>query len=262
MMNRRTALRTLALSAGAATIARGGLIAAAGAAAQGAPAAAKPAAPPAATPVTPPAPIGPFTLPPLPYAFDALEPHLDAQTMQIHHDKHHAAYVTNLNKAVADKPDLQKRSVEDLLRGLDTLPADVKTAIRNHGGGHYNHSLLWTSLKNGGAAAPSGELAGAIDKAFGSFTSFQDKFNSTAMSVFGSGWAWLTYSKSGSVAISALPNQDAVVTAGLVPLLGIDVWEHAYYLKFQNRRADYVAEFAKVVDWDMISSRYRDALKG
>jgi Fe-Mn family superoxide dismutase len=255
MMNRRTALRTLALSAGAATIARGGLIVATGAAAQGATPAKTPAA-------APPAPTGPFTLPPLPYAFDALEPHLDAQTMQIHHDKHHAAYVANLNKAVADKPDLQKRSVEDLLRGLDTLPPEVKNAIRNHGGGHYNHSLLWTSLKNGGAAAPGGELAGAIDKAFGSFTSFQDKFSSMAMSVFGSGWAWLTYSRSGSLAISALPNQDAVVTAGLVPLLGIDVWEHAYYLKFQNRRAEYVAEFAKVVDWDMISSRYRDALKG
>jgi Fe-Mn family superoxide dismutase len=182
--------------------------------------------------------------------------------MQIHHDKHHAAYVNNLNKAVAGKPDLAKKSVEELVRWLDDLPEDVRTAIRNHGGGHANHSLLWTSLKQDGAKAPVGELAGALDKAFGSFAGFQDKFNAAAMAVFGSGWAWLVAGKQGALSLATLPNQDSPLSSGLVPLLGIDVWEHAYYLKFQNRRADYVAEFAKVVDWDAVSRRYRDALKG
>uniref|UniRef100_A0A832MLE0 Superoxide dismutase n=1 Tax=Eiseniibacteriota bacterium TaxID=2212470 RepID=A0A832MLE0_UNCEI len=250
MMNRRHALKTLALGATAAAFD----LAARGAA----PATAQPAAGPAAA--SPPA--GPFTLAPLPYAPDALEPHLDAETMRIHHGKHHAAYVANLNKAVAGRRDLETRTLEDLLRGLDALPEDVRTAVRNHGGGHHNHTLLWTSLAKTGARAPSGELAKAVDAAFGGFGAFQEKFSAAAMSVFGSGWAWLVRDAKGALAIRALPNQDSPLTSGAVPLLGIDVWEHAYYLKFQNRRAEYVAEFAKVVDWDVVSARFRDAAKG
>ena len=211
---------------------------------------------------TPPAPTGPFVLPALPYAYDALEPALDAATMQLHHDKHHAAYVANLNKAAATHPEIGKRSVEDLLRGLDGVPADVRTAVRNHGGGHANHSLLWTSLKQGGSPKPHGELEDAIEKSFGTFTAFQEKFNAAAMSVFGSGWAWLTVDSKGVVAIETSPNQDSPLSAGRVPLLGIDVWEHAYYLKYQNRRVEYVGAFAKVVDWDVISARFTDAHKG
>jgi len=260
MMSRRDALKTIALTVGAAACSQTPLLASSLArtgpqlqAAGGASGAAPPAAP-----------TGPFTLPPLPYPPDALEPHLDAQTMTIHHDKHHAAYVNNLNKAVAGKPDLMKLSVEDLLRELDTIPADVRTAVRNQGGGHANHSLLWPSLKKDAVQAPSGELAKAIDKTFSNFSGFQDKFNAAAMSVFGSGWAWLTCDprQAGLLAIETSPNQDSPLTAGRVPLVGIDVWEHAYYLKFQNRRAEYVAAFAKVVDWDTISSKYREALKG
>ncbi len=247
MLDRRDALKTFAMGTGAILIG-GKSLAFAQAATTAAPAAA-------------PAPTGPFTLPPLPYAADALEPHLDAQTMTIHHDKHHAAYVNNLNKAVAGKADLGKMSVEELLRKLDSLPADVKTAVRNQGGGHANHTLLWTSLKKDGARAPMGELKPAIDKAFGSFSGFQDKFTAAAVSVFGSGWAWLSWAGKDGLVIETLPNQDSPITAGHVPLLGIDVWEHAYYLKFQNRRPDYIAEFAKVVDWDVVSRRYRDAVK-
>lgn len=251
-MNRRHALKTLALGAAAVPLAHAGGMLATAAFAQGATPA--PAAAPAAA--------GPFTLPPLPYAFDALEPHLDAETMQIHHDKHHAAYVANLNKAVAGKADLEKMSVEQLLASLDKLPADVVNAVRNHGGGHYNHTLLWNSLKRDGAKAPAGELAAAMDKAFGSFAAYQDKFNAAAMAVFGSGWAWLAWDRKSGLAIVPTPNQDAPLSKGQVALYGIDVWEHAYYVKFRNRRAEYVAEFAKVVDWNFVSARYADAVKG
>ncbi|MFI5370287.1 MAG: superoxide dismutase [Candidatus Eisenbacteria bacterium] len=249
MTTRREVLRSLALTSGALFVSNA--IAVRPVSAQG-------AAPAAA----PPAPSGPFTLPPLPYAYDALEPHLDATTMQIHHDKHHQAYVTNLNKAVAGHPEIAARKVEDLLRGLDGIPAEIRTAIRNQGGGHANHTLLWTSLKKDAVAAPTGELAATIDKTFGSFAAFQDKFNTAAMSVFGSGWAWLTWERGKGLAVETTANQDSPLSAGRVPLLGIDVWEHAYYLKFQNRRVEYVAEFAKVVDWDAISARARDAMKG
>jgi Fe-Mn family superoxide dismutase len=208
------------------------------------------------------APDGPFTLPPLPYPADALEPHLDAQTMTIHHDKHHAAYVANLNKAVVSKPELAGLTIDELMRRLDRVPADVQTAVRNQSGGHWNHSLLWPSLKKDGARAPLGELAAAIDKQWGSFAAFQERFNASALGVFGSGWAWLTWGPKSGLSIVSSPNQDCPLAGGLVPLLGVDVWEHAYYLKFQNRRADYVAAFAQVVDWDEISRRYRDALKG
>jgi len=207
-------------------------------------------------------PAGPFAVPPLGYAFDALEPDLDAQTMQIHHDKHHAAYVTNLNKAVAGRAEVAGWTLDRLLRELDRVPADIRTAVQNHGGGHANHSMLWTSLKKGGGKVPAGELARAVDAAFGSFAAFQDKFAAAAQGVFGSGWAWLSTDAKGVVSIEKSANQDSPLTLGRTPLLGIDVWEHAYYLKFQNRRADYVAAFANVVDWDAVSARYRDAVKG
>ncbi|MEQ1831733.1 MAG: superoxide dismutase [Candidatus Eisenbacteria bacterium] len=204
------------------------------------------------------APTGPFSLPPLGYAVDALEPFLDAATMTIHHDKHHAAYVTNLNKAVAGRKEVEGVTLEQLLRDLAKVPDDIRTAVRNHGGGHANHSLLWTSLKKDAAKAPIGELAKAIDTAFGSFSAFHDKFNAAAMSVFGSGWAWLSADAAGKVQVETTPNQDTPITAGRTPLLGLDVWEHAYYLKFQNRRVEYVTAFASVVDWDVISARYRE----
>ncbi len=250
-MTRREALKTLALGAGAALLPRAAL------AHEGH--THKPTAPP---PVAPPAVLGTFTLPPLGYAFDALEPHLDAQTMQIHHDKHHAAYVTNLNKAVAGRTDLAQKSVEELVSRLDLVPTEIRTAVRNHAGGHANHSLLWTTLKHDGARAPIGELAKRIDSTFGSFSSFSDKWTAAAMSVFGSGWAWLSVDGKGGLVIETSANQDSPLTGGRRPLAGIDVWEHAYYLKFQNRRADYVAAFAKVLDWDVISARYRDSKKG
>jgi Fe-Mn family superoxide dismutase len=253
MMTRRTALKSLVLSSGAMLIADAlpRLVSTASAQSASTPAAAAPAAA-----------AGPFTLPPLPYAFDALEPHLDAQTMQIHHDKHHAAYVSNLNKAVAGKPGLANRTLVQLLGSLSSVPADVRTAVRNHGGGHHNHTLLWESLKRDGARAPSGELAAAVDRDFGSFSAFQDKFNAAAMAVFGSGWAWLVVDRKRRLSIVSTANQDSPLSlGGMRPLLGIDVWEHAYYLKFQNRRAEYVAEFAKVVDWDAVSARAADALK-
>jgi len=215
-----------------------------------------PPMPGAAAPAT-----GPFTLPPLPYAYDALEPHIDAQTMQIHHDKHHAAYVANLNKAVAGHPDLATKSVAELVRGLDSLPADIRTAVRNNGGGHLNHSAFWLMMKKGGGM-PKGELATAIDRDFGSFDKFKAAFTDAATKVFGSGWAWLSVpgqTAAGAprkLEIASTPNQDSLITGGRVPLLGIDVWEHAYYLKYQNKRADYIAAFFNVIDWDKISSDY------
>ena len=254
MLTRRQALKSFALTSGALVISNALPAALRQAAAQGA----APSNPASAAPA---APTGPFTLPPLPYGFEPLGPHFDGQSMEIHHDKHHAAYVNNLNKAVAGRPELAAMKVDDLLRKLDTLPAEVKTAIRNQGGGHANHSQLWLSLKKGGASAPSGELAKAIDTSFGSFTAFQDKWTAAAMSVFGSGWAWLTWTRATGLAIQTAPNQDSPLSSGQVPLLGIDVWEHAYYLKYQNRRAEYVAAFAKVVDWEAISARARDAMK-
>ncbi len=198
---------------------------------------------------------GPFTLPPLPYAFDALEPYIDAQTMQIHHDKHHAAYVANLNKAVAQFPELGKKPVEDLLKDLNAVPETVRTAIRNQGGGHYNHSLFWQIMNKNGGGEPSGELSKAIDKKFGSFGAFKDQFTKAAVGQFGSGWAWLV-SDGGELKIEATANQDSPVSKGQKPLLGLDVWEHAYYLKYQNRRPEYVAAWFNVVNWDSVSQRF------
>ena len=201
----------------------------------------------------------PFTLPPLPYAYDALEPYIDAQTMQIHHDKHHQAYVDNLNKAVASDPSLAGKSLDDLVSGLDTLPAAVKTAIRNQGGGHYNHSLFWQTLTPASKQKkPSGKLAAAINQTFGSQDKLEDSLKAGATGVFGSGWAWLSLDKTNKLVLSSAPNQDSPLSSGMKPLVGIDVWEHAYYLKYQNRRADYLAAILHVINWDFVSTRYEE----
>jgi Fe-Mn family superoxide dismutase len=191
----------------------------------------------------------------LPYAYDALEPHIDARTMEIHHDKHHAAYVANLNKAVADYPDLGQKSVEDLLKDLNAVPEKIRTAVRNNGGGHYNHSLFWQMMKKDGGGAPTGDLAKAIDASFGNFGAFKEQFTKAAMSQFGSGWAWLVLDGK-TLKIEPTPNQDTPLSVGKIPLLGVDVWEHAYYLKYQNKRADYITAWWNVVNWDFVSERY------
>lgn len=205
-------------------------------------------------------PTGPFTLPPLGYAYDALEPYIDAQTMQLHHDKHHKAYVDNLNKAVAAYPNLQKMTVEQLEADFDTAPEPVRLAIRNQGGGHANHSLFWQTLSKSGGSKPKGELAADIDKTFGSFSAFQDKLSATAAGVFGSGWGWLVFDK-GALRVMTLPNQDSPIIAATQPVMGIDVWEHAYYLKYQNRRPEYVKAIWNVFNWDFISDRYASLKK-
>ena len=198
-----------------------------------------------------------FELPALPYALDALEPHIDARTMEIHHGKHHAAYVNNLNKALEGQP---HRPLEQLLAGLDVLPEAIRTAVRNNGGGHANHTLFWEVMKPSGGGAPGGDLASAIERQFGGFDGFRERFSEAAMRVFGSGWAWLAASTDGLV-IETTPNQDSPLMTGRAPILGLDVWEHAYYLKHQNRRADYVAAFYQVIDWDAVAGRYAAALK-
>ena len=204
----------------------------------------------------PAAPSGPFTLPPLPYAYDALEPYIDARTMEIHHDKHHAAYVANLNKAVADFPEVKKKSVEDLLKDLNAVPDSIRTAVRNQGGGHLNHSLFWQMLKKDGGE-PKGALAAAIDQRFGSFSAFKDEWTKAAVGQFGSGWAWLVVDAGKKLAIEPSANQDSPLSQGKQPLLTIDVWEHAYYLKYQNRRPEYVAAFFQVINWDFVAERYQ-----
>jgi len=209
-----------------------------------------------ATPAQPAPPTGPFTLPALGYAVDALEPHIDAQTMTIHHDRHHQAYVTNLNNAVANLPDLKSRTVEDLVKNIATLPETVRTAVRNNGGGHLNHTMFWTSLKKGGSALPSAELGRAITGDFSTFDSMKTQLSAAAMSVFGSGWAWLSVEPGGKLVIESLLNQDSPITKGNRPILGIDVWEHAYYLKYQNRRRDYVDAIFNVIDWDVVQQRF------
>jgi len=199
----------------------------------------------------------PFTLPKLPYAYDALEPYIDAQTMQIHHDKHHQAYVDNLNKAVASDPALAKLTVDELLLRLDTLPTAVRTAVRNQGGGHANHSLFWQTLCPASKSGkPSGELASAIAKTFGAHDKFEDQLRAAATGVFGSGWAWISLD-GGKLILDTAPNQDSPLLTKRKPLLGVDVWEHAYYLKYQNRRADYLAAILHVINWDFISERYK-----
>jgi superoxide dismutase, Fe-Mn family len=195
----------------------------------------------------------PFTLPDLPYAFNALEPHIDAKTMEIHHGKHHATYVSKLNAALEKAPSFQNRAVEDILKSLESVPADVRTAVRNHGGGHMNHTMFWKLLSPKGGGKPSGALAAAIDKNFGSFDAFKEQFGNAAANLFGSGWAWLCSDAAGKLLVTALPNQDNPVSQGLKPVLGIDVWEHAYYLKYQNKRPDYIAAFWNVVSWEQVA---------
>jgi superoxide dismutase, Fe-Mn family len=206
----------------------------------------------------PAAPSGPFTLPPLPYAYDALEPFIDAETMHIHHDKHHAAYVTNLNKAVANLPMdhlVNNGDIVGLLKDLNSVPESIRTAVRNNGGGHYNHSLFWQMMKKGGGGEPTGDLAKAIDTSFGSFGTFKENLSKAALGQFGSGWAWLVLDGK-QLKIEPTPNQDTPLSSGKTPLLGIDVWEHAYYLKYQNKRADYITAWFNVVNWDFVSERY------
>jgi Fe-Mn family superoxide dismutase len=202
----------------------------------------------------------PYQLPPLPYAFDALEPHIDAKTMEIHHDKHHATYVNKLNEALASHPDLQGKPVEDLLRGFDQVPEPVRNAVRNHGGGHANHSLFWEVMGPGGGGNPSGPIAEALQRDFGSFESFKEKLTNAAANQFGSGWGWLVAS-GGKLDVIARPNQDSPLMEGKTPLLGVDVWEHAYYLKYQNRRPDYLTAWWNTINWQAVSQRY-DSAKG
>ena len=208
-----------------------------------------------------PAPTGPFTLPELPYAYDALEPHIDEETMKIHHNKHHAAYVNNANKALAGHPDLAKMSVWDLIAHLDEVPEDIRTALRNNAGGHANHSLFWLMMKPDGSGEPTGELAEAINETFGSFDEFKKEFTAASMRVFGSGWAWLSITPDGEMVIETTPNQDSPIMNGGKPLLGLDVWEHAYYLKNQNRRAEYIDAWWNVVNWDYVAEKYAEAKK-
>ena len=259
MMTRRQAIKTTALAS------------AAFAALPGAIAQPNPAAPAAAA-----APSGPFTLPPLPYAYDALEPHIDAQTMQIHHDKHHAAYIANLNKAVADFPDLGKKPVEELLKDLNSVPEKIRTAVRNNGGGHYNHSLFWQMMKKNDGGGENTIIVNktdplndtkinntlalnkAIDAAFGSFSTFKDNLAKAGVGQFGSGWAWLVLDGS-ALKIEPTANQDSPLSSGKTPLLGVDVWEHAYYLKYQNKRADYITAWWNVVNWDFVADRYANS---
>lgn len=197
-----------------------------------------------------------FTLPDLPYAENALEPHIDAQTMNIHRTKHHNAYVTNLNKALEAYPDLQNKSIEELIGNLSGLPEGIRTAVRNNGGGHWNHSLFWQILGPNGGGEPTGALGDAITRDFGSFQAFKDQFKAAATGRFGSGWAWLVVAADGKLSIESTPNQDTPVMDGKKAILGLDVWEHAYYLNYQNRRPDYIDAFWNVVNWAEVGSRY------
>lgn len=205
-----------------------------------------------------------FTLPTLPYKFDALEPFIDATTMEIHHDKHHATYVAKLNEALAKHSEIGEKTIEELLKNLASIPEDIRAAVRNHGGGHYNHSLFWTSMISGGNKV-SGELAKAIDRDFGSFVNFQEKLTAASLGQFGSGWGWLVL-KNKKLEAYALPNQDNPLSqpaspagGGDIPLLGVDVWEHAYYLKYQNKRDEYLKAWWNIINWDEVSERYENA---
>jgi len=199
------------------------------------------------------------TLPDLPYAHDALEPTIDTQTMEIHHGKHHAAYVAKLNQAIEGNADLEAKSIEDLVKDLDAVPENIRGAVRNNGGGHWNHSFFWTIMGPNAGGAPTGDLAAAIDSTFGSFDSLKEKFATAGMTRFGSGWAWLSV-KDGALVVSSSPNQDSPLMDGSgTPILGVDVWEHAYYLNYQNRRPDYLGAFWNVVNWDAVAERFAAA---
>jgi Fe-Mn family superoxide dismutase len=247
MITRRAALKTLALSTGAVALAP---------LAHAQAPAATPA--PAITPPTPaPAPGGDqvYKLPPLGYDYDALEPFIDADTMKLHHDKHHAAYVAKLNQALAKLPPKDRKPIDDLLAHLDTLPADIRTEVRNQGGGHANHSLFWQSLKKNEGAKPAGELAKRIERDLGSYDDFWKLFANAALTLFGSGWAWLAL-RDRKLVVEQTHDQDSPLLTGAIPLLGLDVWEHAYYLKYQNRRAEYIAAFQGLINWQAIGERF------
>jgi Fe-Mn family superoxide dismutase len=200
-----------------------------------------------------------FALPPLPYDYKALEPHIDEPTMRLHHDKHHAAYVNNLNAALEPHPDLQKQSIEELLANLDKVPEAIRAKVRNNGGGHANHTIFWEMMAPGGAKEPGGALGEAINKAFGSFATFKEQFAKACVERFGSGWGWLIADRSGKLTVESTPNQDTPIMEGRTPVLGCDVWEHAYYLKYQNRRPDYVASWWNVVNWTDVARRFDKA---
>jgi Fe-Mn family superoxide dismutase len=202
-----------------------------------------------------------FTLPPLPYLADALEPNIDKLTMEIHHDRHHKAYVDNLNKALESAPDLQNKSIEDILRGIKSVPANIQTAVRNNGGGHANHSMFWEIMGPKSGGAPSGDLAQAINSTFGGFDQFKAKIKENALGQFGSGWSWLVVGGDGKLQAVKTPNQDSPYMEGQTPILGIDVWEHAYYLKYQNKRPDYVDAWWNVVNWNAAAQRFAKAKK-
>ncbi len=242
MMNRRQALATTLLAGAALNLVSNQRSAA------------------AETAPTAPAPAGPFTVPPLGYGYEALEPYIDAETMQLHHDKHHTAYVTKLNECLAgDGKEYAKMSIEELLTGLSTMPEAVQKAVRNHGGGHYNHSLFWQMLKTDGGK-PSEALIADLGKAFGSMDDFWKKFGDAGAKQFGSGWAWLVVGKDKKLAVVSTPNQNSPLSDGQTVLLGLDVWEHAYYLKYRNKRADYIAMFPKIVNWEFVNARHAKAV--
>jgi Fe-Mn family superoxide dismutase len=198
-------------------------------------------------------------LPALPYDFAALEPHIDAQTMQIHHDKHHAAYVNNLNAALEKYPALQNKSAEELIRDLNSVPEDIRTAVRNNGGGHVNHTMFWKIMGPNGGGEPTGAIAGAIKEAFGDFDTFKQQFNDAGTKRFGSGWVWLVRGTGGQLQITSTANQDNPMSEGMYPIMGNDVWEHAYYLKYQNRRPEYLSAWWNVVNWDEVNRRFAEA---
>jgi len=198
-----------------------------------------------------------YEVPPLPYDYSALEPFIDTQTMHLHHDKHHQAYVTNLNAAVEKAPELKDLSAEDLIKGLENVPEAIRTAVRNHGGGHVNHSMFWSIMGPNAGGEPHGAIADAIKNTFVDFASFKEKFNDAGLKQFGSGWVWLVRDAAGALKITSTPNQDSPLSQGFYPVLGNDVWEHAYYLKYQNRRADYLKEWWNVVNWPEVNQRFQ-----
>jgi Fe-Mn family superoxide dismutase len=203
-----------------------------------------------------------YELPPLPYAYNALEPYIDEQTMQLHHDKHHQAYVTNLNNALQGQSQFENMPIEELIRRLNDVPENIRTAVRNNGGGHVNHTMFWQIMKPNGGGEPTGELASAINQTFGSFDNFKTQFNDAGAKRFGSGWVWLVLGQNGQLQITSTANQDSPLTDGLYPIMGNDVWEHAYYLKYQNRRPEYLAAWWNVVNWDEIAKRFQQARNG
>ena len=198
-------------------------------------------------------------LPSLPYGYDALEPHIDSRTMEIHHSKHHQGYVNNLNAAIEKHPEFEDKTLEDLLSDLNSIPEDIRTAVRNNGGGHANHTLFWACMGPGKGGEPGGELGDLITSSFGSFDNFKERFSTSAATRFGSGWGWLCVEGSGNLTINSTPNQDSPISDGLIPILGLDVWEHAYYLNYQNRRPDYIKAGWNVVNWDQVSANFEKA---